>query len=162
MTELKLLYAEFEDGQRPFCWLSSRDRDLDILRLIHETFAMFNKGGSSVTGNAFGTAIREGHGLLLRTEVGVERIDSVPQGLVIGLAQVREPVGWGRQIAERAAVELRGTGIELDPERLGSALEASWAELTGQTRAAEAVARGRVAMADAVRRFRQQPHRRPT
>lgn len=128
MTDVRLVYAEYENGQPPFASMDGSKLAAEDHHKVHRMLGAFGaRKGRAVQGD-YGRAVRHGGTLLLDTSSGVQHASGARQGVVVVLSGVGKQADWAVKSAARIGEILTDAGVLVDQGRLCAVLERSWAD----------------------------------
>jgi hypothetical protein len=130
MTTVRLIYAEYENGEPPFAWLDGKQLEPIDQQRIHRMFAHFAGSKARTARGVYGRAARLGEALMLTTSAGIKHASGAAQGVVVVLADAGKAAGWAAVPASRIGHLLAKQDIRVEEEQLRAALERSWTALT--------------------------------
>lgn len=130
MTDLRLVYAEYENGQPPFAWMDGLEVAANDHHKVHRWLGIFASHKGRAAQGDYGRVVRHHSMMILDTSLGFQHASGARQRVVIALSNVGKNADWAATSAVLIEGKLTKAEILVDQRRLRAALERSWADTT--------------------------------
>ncbi|WP_326943677.1 hypothetical protein OG439_27360 [Amycolatopsis sp. NBC_01307] len=130
MTDLFLVYLEYENRDAPFAWLDGvQPRDH---QQVHTLLSVFG-GRKAKKHRQFGRAARYKGALMLETSWRLRHVSGARQGMVVVVMDVDENDRWVDEIAGQVSeILVRSAAVEPDRGAVAEVLRWGWAATARQ------------------------------